>query len=331
MKILLVDDEKISLENLADAVSSAKPDAELHAFLHADEALSFAARVKFDIAILDISMRDMDGIETAEKLREISPDINIIFATGYSEYMPEAFSMHASGYMMKPITTAKVLRELSDLRHPVRDHVSGPKRVRIQTFGNFEVFIDEQPVRFQYNKTREMLAYLTDRSGAFVTNGELMGILWEDSPDTTSHSSYLRNLKTDLMDKLDQMETLVGLVEARYPEIISAYEQRLKEKISSLLEDSQIDESRLAAEVVLFADKLATDEETVRLRSHIDTMRRELGKGNDIGRKLDFIAQEMNREANTILSKANDLDTSNYAIDLKTLIEKIREQVQNIE
>ncbi|MBP3876337.1 MAG: response regulator [Lachnospiraceae bacterium] len=198
MKILLVDDEKISLENLADAVSSAKPDAELHAFLHADEALAFAARVKFDIAILDISMRDMDGIETAEKLRMISPNINIIFATGYSEYMPDAFSMHASGYMMKPITAAKVLRELSDLRHPVRDHVSGPKRVRIQTFGNFEVFIDEQPVRFQYNKTREMLAYLTDRSGAFVTNGELMGILWEDSPDTSSHSSYLRNLKTDL-------------------------------------------------------------------------------------------------------------------------------------
>ena len=139
------------------------------------------------------------------------------------------------------------------------------------------------------------------------------------------------NLKTDLMDKLDKMESLVGLVEVRYPEIITAYEQRLKEKISTLLEDSQIDESRLAAEVVLFADKLATDEETVRLRSHIDTMRRELAKGDDIGRKLDFIAQEMNREANTILSKANDLDTSNYAIDLKTLIEKIREQVQNIE
>ena len=92
-----------------------------------------------------------------------------------------------------------------------------------------------------------------------------------------------------------------------------------------------MDESRIAAEVVLFADKLATDEETVRLKSHIDTMKKELEKGNDIGRKLDFIAQEMNREANTILSKANDLDTSNFAIDLKTLIEKIREQVQNIE
>ena len=139
------------------------------------------------------------------------------------------------------------------------------------------------------------------------------------------------NLKSDLMEKLSQMNTLVDAIADRYPEIISAYELRLKEKIATLLEDNQIDESRLAAEVVLFADKLATDEETVRLRSHIDTMKKELEKGNYIGRKLDFIAQEMNREANTILSKANDLDTSNFAIDLKTLIEKIREQVQNIE
>ncbi len=139
------------------------------------------------------------------------------------------------------------------------------------------------------------------------------------------------NLKKDLSGKLDHMGDLVEGIVTRYPEIIAAYEERLKEKISSLLGDNQIDESRLAAEVVLFADKLATDEETVRLRSHIDTMRKELEGGDDIGRKLDFIAQEMNREANTILSKANDLETSNIAIDLKTVIEKIREQVQNIE
>ncbi len=139
------------------------------------------------------------------------------------------------------------------------------------------------------------------------------------------------NLKKDLLGKLDHMQELVEAVIARYPEIIAAYEERLKEKIDTILGDSQIDESRIAAEVVLFADKLATDEETVRLTSHIDTMRKELDGGNDIGRKLDFIAQEMHRVANTILSKANDLETSNIAIDLKTVIEKIREQVQNIE
>ena len=139
------------------------------------------------------------------------------------------------------------------------------------------------------------------------------------------------NLKQDMIAKLDTLKAGVEQIELRYPEILAAYENRLKEKIADILGDNQIDESRLAAEVVLFADKLATDEETVRLKSHIDAMKKELEKGSDIGRKLDFIAQEMNREANTILSKANDLETSNIAIDLKTGIEKIREQVQNIE
>lgn len=101
--------------------------------------------------------------------------------------------------------------------------------------------------------------------------------------------------------------------------------------MQELLSDTQIEESRIAAEVILFADKICTDEETVRLKSHIESMRRELGKEGSIGRRLDFIAQEMNREANTILSKANDLETSDIAISLKTEIEKIREQIQNIE
>ena len=139
------------------------------------------------------------------------------------------------------------------------------------------------------------------------------------------------SLQADLLTKLEHMLTNVDAVEQRYPGIIREYEDRLKEKVRELLDNNQIDESRIAAEVVLFADKLATDEETVRLRSHIQTMIKELKEGDDIGRKLDFIAQEMNREANTILSKANDLETSNIAIDLKTEIEKIREQVQNIE
>ena len=139
------------------------------------------------------------------------------------------------------------------------------------------------------------------------------------------------SLKADLTSKLEQLRAGVLAIEKRYPDILAAYEARLKEKMAALLEDNQIDESRLAAEVVLFADKLATDEETVRLKSHIDAMEKELDGGGDIGRKLDFIAQEMNREANTILSKANDLETSGIAIDLKTGIEKIREQVQNIE
>lgn len=139
------------------------------------------------------------------------------------------------------------------------------------------------------------------------------------------------SLKKDILDKLDRMEENVTLVETRYPQIIAEYRKKLEDKVKELLADSQMDDNRLASEVVLFADKICTDEETVRLRSHIQTMRSELLAGGSVGRKLDFIAQEMNREANTILSKANDLETSNIAIDLKTEIEKVREQIQNIE
>ena len=138
-------------------------------------------------------------------------------------------------------------------------------------------------------------------------------------------------LRADLTEKLAHMKENVALIKERYPKIVSEYVARLEEKAKELLGDTQIEESRLAAELVLFSDKICTDEETVRLESHIDSMISELNKGGSIGRKLDFIAQEMNREANTILSKANDLTTSNIAIDLKTEIEKIREQVQNIE
>lgn len=138
-------------------------------------------------------------------------------------------------------------------------------------------------------------------------------------------------LKTDILDKLAVMEENVILIEKRYPQIIAGYRKKLETKVGELLADSQIDESRLASEVVLFADKICTDEETVRLHSHISAMREGLQKGGAVGRKFDFIAQEMNREANTILSKANDLETSNVAIDLKTDIEKVREQIQNIE
>ena len=139
------------------------------------------------------------------------------------------------------------------------------------------------------------------------------------------------NLKTDIISKLNEMLELVGQVEKRSPAIVAEYRAKLEAKVQELLGDAQIDEGRLATEVVIFADKICTDEETVRLRSHIEHMKSTLEAAEGIGRKLDFIAQEMNREANTILSKANDLETSNYAIDLKTGIEKVREQIQNIE
>lgn len=139
------------------------------------------------------------------------------------------------------------------------------------------------------------------------------------------------NLKNDLIDKLDGMLEHVAFIEERAPEIISEYKNKIYERVSEYLSDSSIEDSRILAEVTIFADKVCVDEEIVRLKSHIEHTKQTLKDGGSVGRKLDFIAQEMNREANTILSKANDLSTSEHAIDLKTDIEKVREQIQNIE
>lgn len=139
------------------------------------------------------------------------------------------------------------------------------------------------------------------------------------------------NLKNDLLAKLDEMLENVEYISVRSPEIVGEYRKKLEDKVKELLEDAHIEESRLATEITIFADKICVDEEIVRLRSHIEHTKATLEAGGAVGRKLDFIAQEMNREANTILSKANDLEVSNHAIELKTEIEKVREQIQNIE
>ena len=139
------------------------------------------------------------------------------------------------------------------------------------------------------------------------------------------------NLLKYLNVKLDTMLAHVDFITERSPKLIQEYKEKLREKVRELLEDVQIDESRLYMEVTIFADKVCVDEELVRLRSHVESTKKELAGGGSIGRKLDFIAQEMNREANTILSKANDLEISARAIELKNEIEKVREQIQNIE
>lgn len=138
-------------------------------------------------------------------------------------------------------------------------------------------------------------------------------------------------LKTDLMQKLENMLEIVSFIEEKSPQIVTEYRQKLEERVKEFLEKSAIEESRIAAEVAMYADKVCVDEEIVRLKSHIKSTIDTLEQGGSIGRKLDFIAQEMNREANTILSKINNLEISSRAIELKTEIEKVREQIQNIE
>lgn len=139
------------------------------------------------------------------------------------------------------------------------------------------------------------------------------------------------NLKNDIIDKLNNMRDTITAIEEHSPSIVEEYRKKLYQKVSELLGGTKVDEAVLATEIIIYADKICVDEETVRLKSHIDTMIDCLSNIDEVGRKLDFLAQEMNREANTILSKANDLTVSNMAIELKTNIEKIREQIQNIE
>ena len=140
-----------------------------------------------------------------------------------------------------------------------------------------------------------------------------------------------KNLLEDLKIKLAEMDRWVVFIEERSPQIVKDYYTSLKAKVDELLGDTTIDESVLATTVATFADKVCVDEELVRLKSHISNMKQTLATSEGIGRKLDFIAQEMNREANTIISKVNDLEVTNVAINLKTEIEKVREQIQNIE
>lgn len=196
MKILALDDEQIALEGLVLAVKKAEPSAAIYSFRKPGEALEFCKTMTCEVALLDIQMRNMSGVELAKKIKLLNPQANIIFTTGYTDYMKEAFDIHASGYILKPVTPAKIRKELDNLRFPVLP--AAKNRVRFQTFGNFEVFIDGEPVRFKYEKTKEMLAYLVDRNGALCTNGEIMAVLWEDKDS----SSYFRSLKKDLRDLL---------------------------------------------------------------------------------------------------------------------------------
>lgn len=195
MKILAVDDEKIALQGLLMSIQKAAPQAEVNGFRSAFDAIEFMRESPCDVAFLDIEMKGTSGIQVAEQLKAINPDVNIIFATGFGSYRDAAFDLHASGYLIKPITAEGVKRELDNLRRPV----AAPKRLRIQTFGNFEVTFNGAPLVFKYHKSKEMLAYLVDRHGAMCSTGELMAILFEDDND---HKAYYHRLRSDLLDTL---------------------------------------------------------------------------------------------------------------------------------
>ena len=196
MIIYAIDDEQNALEYITDKIRQAAPDADVHAFSSPREALASMETQPFDVAFLDIQMPGINGISLAKKFKQINPKCNFIFVTGYSEYTMDAFALDASGYLLKPATAKQVAHALENLRYPV---VQGQdEKLTIHCFGNFEVFWKGEPVRFKYSKSKEVLAYLTDRNGAVCTNNEVIAALWEDD----DHANYYRSLQKDIQDTL---------------------------------------------------------------------------------------------------------------------------------
>lgn len=207
MRILALDDEYLALEGLSAAIRAAVPDAELHSFRMVDEALRDAEHFQSDVAFLDIELRGESGISVARKLKALCPRVNIIFVTGFADYMKEAFDLHASGYVMKPVEPSDIKEELANLRfipapsESAASEIESKKRLFVRTFGSFAVFLDGKPLKFDYTRTSELFAALIDANGEFCTVQKLVSLLWEDE-DTSQKRSYLRMLLTDLRHTL---------------------------------------------------------------------------------------------------------------------------------
>jgi two-component SAPR family response regulator len=192
MKILLVDDEKLQLIRLLNTVKKVLPDSEILSYTNPVLAFKENENNLIDIAFLDIEMPEINGIQLAKKLKKINPKINVIFVTAYDNYALDAYKLHASGYVTKPVNEKKVKDELEGLRYDVE--LKPSKKLQVKCFGNFEVFYNGVPLKFARSKSKELFAYLIDREGAAINVNELNAVLWEDD----DHKSYFRNLVSDI-------------------------------------------------------------------------------------------------------------------------------------
>jgi len=215
MNILLVDDERLPLENLKRTVESVLPDAKITGFMKPSEALEYVCSTsekglgKPDLAFLDIEMGGMNGLQLAKRLKDIYGKINIIFTTGYSQYAVDAYELYASGYLMKPVSGEAVLEAVEHLRYQVKPQVKSQaanpqsnQKIRVQTFGNFEIFANGKPLKFSRMKAKELLAYLIMRRGALCSNNEVIAVIWEEKPNTPALQNQYRHLMFDLTKTL---------------------------------------------------------------------------------------------------------------------------------
>lgn len=198
MRIVVVDDEKIICEGTVKILRETEPAADVRGFTDPRKALAFLEEEPCDAVFLDVRMPHVDGVTMARRIKAMQPRCNIVFVTAYGQYQTDAWEMHASGYVMKPLTRERAAAELQALRFlPVRE-----EPFHIRAFGSFEVFWQGRPLHFQYSKTRELLAYLVDRNGALVSNRELTEVLWGEG---AARVNYFKRLRQDLLSTLDSI------------------------------------------------------------------------------------------------------------------------------
>ena len=202
MHILATDDEQSALNVLIGAIKDVVPKATVHGFRNPLEAVEFMKETKCDVAFLDIQMRGMSGIILARKLKEIYPKVNIIFVTGYSQYANEAFALHASGYVYKPVTAEKIVSEMENLRTPVKWKETG---IVVKTFGEFELVVNGEEISFGREKAKEVLAYLVDKQGKSATRKELANVLFEREDYSRNTQNYLSKIIKELVNVLERV------------------------------------------------------------------------------------------------------------------------------
>ena len=199
MRVLLVEDEELQLTRLESEARKVFPnETEFLMYLKPIDALNDETLATIDIAFLDIEMPGINGIRLAKSLKKANPRVNIIFVTAYDNYAIEAYRIHASGYLSKPVKSEKIKEEIDALRNPVE--LKSKKQIQVKCFGNFEVFSNGEPLKFQRSKSKELFAYLVDREGATANINELNAVLWEED-----HKSYLRNLISDIQQTLREV------------------------------------------------------------------------------------------------------------------------------
>lgn len=201
MNIIAIDDEQSSLSVLIDEIKNAC-NMEVNGFLLPTKALEFAENNHCDIAFIDIEMPQINGITLAKKLKKFNSRMNFIFVTAYKEYGVDAMQLHASGYILKPVTTKAICKELNNLRFPIENDTKG---VYVTTFGNFDIKVDGNPVHFNRSKSKELLAYLIDRRGSGITKKEIASILFEDKSYDHAIQDYVNKIVRDMENSLKKV------------------------------------------------------------------------------------------------------------------------------